>query len=220
MALADTAGSMILPVAVRAYSIECVRGLPYTFYGTKYVGGRANGVGVDRARHDFPRARGRVVGTLYHRHLGSADPWQGVEGSIPTDEHGRWVSQAWGISDTDAARTLWEYALRADNMGRWATREYAMIEGYVSLAGEPDLAEDLPGRAVVVWVEGGDVWCARIETLTAVPDAPVMVVDADDASAPAVELLDDGLLVVTWMDGGATYMRHSTDGGRTWLDVV
>ncbi|MFA5637024.1 MAG: hypothetical protein WC977_14105, partial [Anaerovoracaceae bacterium] len=84
----------------------------------------------------------------------------------------------------------------------------------------PDLAEDKFGRPVVVYVHDGDVWCSRIETLAGVPEAPVMVVDADDAIHPAVELMDDGLLVVTWTDGGAAYMRHSTDGGQTWADVV
>lgn len=214
-------GSTITPsVAVRCYSITCVRGLAYTFYGRKIVGGRGHGMVVRNGRQDYPRARGGRGGGLYRRHLGSSDPWQGVEAALTGDEHGHWSSGAHEISDDDAARTLWEYAAGGVLMGRFATREFALAQIFELLRKQPDLAEDKFGRPVVVYVHDGDVWCSRIETLAGVPEAPIMVVDADDAIHPAVELMDDGLLVVTWTDGGAAYMRHSTDGGQTWVDVV
>lgn len=214
-------GSTITPsVAVRCYSITCVRGLAYKFAGRKIFNGRGHGMVVRNGRQDYPRARGGKGGGLYRRHLGSSDPWQGVEAALTGDEHGHWSSEAHEISDTDAARTMWEYAAGGVLMGRWATREFALAQIFELLRKQPDLAEDKFGRPVVVYVHDGDVWCSRIETLAGVPEAPVMVVDADDAIHPAVELMDDGLLVVTWTDDGAAYMRHSTDGGQTWADVV
>lgn len=216
----EQAGKINLDVAVRCYSVTCVRGLHYAFAGTKYVGGRGHGMVVRNGRQDYPRARGGKGGGLYRRHLGSSDPWQGVEAALTGDEHGHWSSDAHEISDTDAARTMWEYAAGGVLMGRWATREFALAQIFELLRKQPDIAEDKFGRPVVVYVHDGDVWCSRIETLAGVPEAPVMVVDADDAIHPAVELMDDGLLVVTWTDDGAAYMRHSTDGGQTWADVV
>lgn len=216
----EQAGKINLDVAVRCYSVTCVRGLHYAFAGTKYVGGRGHGMVVRNGRQDYPRARGGKGGGLYRRHLGSSDPWQGVEAALTADEHGHWSSEAHEISDTDAARTMWEYAAGGVLMGRWATREFALAQIFELLRKQPDLAEDKFGRPVVVYVHDGDVWCSRIETLAGVPEAPVMVVDADDAIHPAVELMDDGLLVVTWTDDGAAYMRHSADGGQTWADVV
>jgi hypothetical protein len=216
----EQSGKIMLDVAVRCYSVTCVRGLHYAFAGTKYVGGRGHGMVVRNGRQDYPRARGGKGGGLYRRHLGSSDPWQDVEAALTGDEHGHWGSDAWEIADTDAARTLWEYAAGGVLMGRFATREFALAQIFELLRKQPDLAEDKFGRPVVVYVHDGDVWCSRIETLAGVPEAPIMVVDADDAIHPAVELMDDGLLVVTWTDGGAAYMRHSTDGGQTRVDVV
>ena len=127
----EQAGEINLDVAVRCYSVTCVRGLHYAFAGTKYVGGRGHGMMAEKSLpNDYPRARNATGGSLQRRHLNSSNPWQTVETDLTSDEHGHWGSAAWEIADTDAARTLWEYAVNADSMGRFATREFALLEIY------------------------------------------------------------------------------------------
>jgi hypothetical protein len=226
-------GDVITPsVAVRAYSITCVRGLAYTFYGRKIFNGRGHGMVVRNGRQDYPRARGGKGGGLYRRHLGSSDPWQGVEAALTGDEHGHWASAAWEIADTDAARTLWEYAVRGTSMGRFATREFALLEIYPFATGGKrcGVYTDPDGVTWYAWIEGSIIYVAHmledgdvtISYIGTTPDTPTfstaIIVDSS-GDYDAVDLHGDGRMLEVGARNSSDekmYAFRSYDMGNEW----
>ena len=228
----EQAGKINLDVAVRCYSVTCVRGLHYAFAGTKYVGGRGHGMVVRNGRQDYPRARGGKGGGLYRRHLGSSDPWQGVEAALTGDEHGHWSSEAHEISDTDAARTMWEYAVRGTSMGRFATREFALLEIYPFATGGKrcGVYTDPDGVTWYAWIEGSIIYVAHmledgdvtISYIGTTPDTPTfstaITVDSS-GDYDAVDLHGDGRMLEVGARNSSDekmYAFRSYDMGNEW----
>jgi len=158
----QAASDTVVPrVAVRCYSWTCVRGLPYTFYGTKYVGGQGHGMVVrgddDALRGPWPRKRAGTTGKLYRRPLGSEEDgdYQLVGGGFGVDEHGHWKSSSEAILGTDEDRMIYEYALLQNgeyaSMGRFATREFALLQDYlVDGSGELYVIEQMPNLIFIL----------------------------------------------------------------------
>lgn len=213
-------GDVITPsVAVRAYSITCVPGLAYTFYGRKIFNGRGHGMLLRPAQHAYPRARNMVGGDLARRHLGSSDPWQVVELSLTSDEHGHWGSAAWEITDTDAARTLWEYGSRGDHMGRFATREFALIELFRLSAGSKrcGVYTDPDGVTWYAWIESTDIKVAYMQAEYTTFSTPITVDSSGDYDA--VDMHGDGRLLVVGARNSSDekmYSFHSLNMGDSW----
>ncbi len=165
-------GSGDLNVAVRCYQINCVAGLPYTFYGAKYVGGQGHGMLLSKAAYEatgqaFPRKRGAgVTGKLYRRPLGSEDDgeWALVGGGYSGDEHGHYKTGAHEISGDDAERTIYEYAiLQAGeyvSFGRFATREFALLQVHALTAfRDTHMCREWPLGNVWLIAENGEGNC-------------------------------------------------------------
>ncbi|MFA5636408.1 MAG: hypothetical protein WC977_10970, partial [Anaerovoracaceae bacterium] len=226
-------GDVITPsVAVRAYSITCVRGLAYTFYGRKIFNGRGHGMVVRNGRQDYPRARSKSSGPLQRRYYGTTDPWQTVEATLSSDEHGHWASAAWEIADTDAARTLWEYAVRGTSMGRFATREFALLEIYPFAIGGKrcGVYTDPDGVTWYAWIEGSIIYVAHmledgdvtISYIGTTPDTPTfstaITVDSS-GDYDAVDLHGDGRMLEVGARNSSDekmYAFRSYDMGNEW----
>jgi len=226
-------GDVITPsVAVRAYSITCVRGLAYTFYGRKIFNGRGHCMVVRNGRQDYPRARSKSSGPLQRRYYGTTDPWQTVEATLSSDEHGHWASAAWEIADTDAARTLWEYAVRGTSMGRFATREFALLEIYPFAIGGKrcGVYTDPDGVTWYAWIEGsiiyvahmledGDVTISHIGTTPDTPTFSTAITVDSSGDYDAVDLHGDGRMLEVGARNSSDekmYAFRSYDMGNEW----
>ena len=238
-------GTNFAAVAVRCFRMVCVNGLPYTFAGTKYVGGMAHGMLLKQAEpDDFPRARSGSGGGLYRRHLGSED--EGDFGSVELlagcDEHSHWTSDAHSISDIDAARTMWEYALRRSGqfeiIGRFATREFALHEAWPSAMGRPALwIEPVSGIAHLAFVNSGSIYYCQSDPwskaggfrgwryggLTPTPGTPQTVaVFAGSYTDPSVVVMPTREVIVSARaeaSPNAVTLKRSLDQGNSWTEI-
>lgn len=123
--------------AVRCYQITCVRGLPYTFYGTHWVGGAGHGMckttGGDRKRGTYPYDD---IADLYERPMGSTDEGDYVlaEDDVRADEHGHWHDadgDNGGGAPTTGDQELMEWAVKGKeyvSLGQFYTREYSVAD--------------------------------------------------------------------------------------------
>jgi hypothetical protein len=226
-ALEEDAGIITPAVAVRCYSITTVRGLQYNFSGRYIAGGRGNGMTVRTGHTDYPRARNGRAGSLWQRPMGStsATAWQIVEDDIEADEHGRWASSAWEVSSDNAARTLWEYAIKSrgiyHSLGRFATREYALAESELDAGAQPHLRKDPAGRLWLTYNAQGDICvavrCSPIRELEARTNA----FSAGDHCHPCVVPMPDGSIIVcaTRVSTLEHEMVVSRDDGESWTAV-
>jgi len=224
----DASGTVITPsVAVRCYKMTCVRGIPYTFYGGKYVGTGVHGMKVTPASHDFPRARSVIGGDLYRRHLGSVDisDYTLVEADLSSDEHGHWMNTvSLSVSDVDAARTIFEYAVFDStyrSMGRGATRQYMLLE-LLSIAGleEVDMVTDAFDIEHAAATSGAALYALEKSSGADVWDDAVEISSASVAgySSPGITAVASGRLVVAAIDAddGELKTWYSDDRGKTW----
>jgi len=230
-------GPITPSVAKRVGKITCVRGLPYTFYGTKYVGGRGHGMALTNAAYDgtgepFPRKRAGTTGKLYRRHLDAEpdDSYDLVRDGFNVGEHGHWASNAQPILDTNAARSLWEYFIRQRgefaSIGRYATREYAIRQVVIVAEGkEIYVVEHSPSQFFVIehndgikliYTSGGSQWYADAKVL--VPyDLPKQLVleDATDGS-PGGYATRSGRLYVYHVYQNNLHQMYSDNYGVTF----
>ena len=221
-------GDDIAAVAVRCFSVTCVRGLRYNFHGTYYAQGRAHGMGLKSSLpNDFPRTRSRALGKLYREHI-DADPenWQTVQ-SIASDEHGHWESAAYGISDTDADRTIWEWKTNKEEIGRFATREWALGEAYPVGSGRIFVVEHaaniiyvlehVPGEGIRhIYTSNASQWYED-----AISKAPYAlprqdVEDANTDGSPCGYVDKQGKFYLYHLKGGDLKKLISTNWGNTW----
>jgi len=169
--------------------------------------------------NDYPRARNATGGSLQRRHLGSSDPWQTVETDLASDEHGHWGSAAWEIADTDAARTLWEYAVRGTSMGRFATREFALLEIYPFAIGGKrcGVYTDPDGVAWYVWIQSGTI---RVAYMQAEYETFRFVTDVDSSGEyDSVDIHGDGRMLYVGARNSSDekmYSFHSLNMGDSW----
>ena len=162
--------SGVFNVAVRVHKITCERGIPYSFFGTYYAGGRGHGIVVkDSDDTDFPRARGAGAGSLYRRHLGSEEEtdYALAQANISSNGDGYWVSTSHDVCDrTDLDRSLYEYAMLFNggyhSMGRYATREFAHLQTIATVSGARCLHVDRFGNIFSFYVDAGGVLVYKV----------------------------------------------------------
>ena len=224
-----------LPVAVRCAEVTAVAGLPYTFYGRKYCGGRAQGFLLKAdLPSNFPRARSTGNLALYRRPLDPDDPtapWQYHTPAGSSDAHGRWqsaVGTVWG-PDTETRVRLWEYAIQERTtskatLGRFATREWANANTtyYDPFRGDPFLCRDVAGTVTWLILAADDLNC-RLYYIDAgsslgLVAATTHPLQGGKYKQPSVAVLADGAIIAAATDTNDDQMvfSRSRDGAATW----
>ena len=237
MDIAPSMGAGGDAVAVRCFRLGCVNGLPYTFHGTKYVGGRGHGMAVTQAAdtgagEPFPRKRSGMTSNLYRRHLGSEDDgdWALVSsGGFSVDEHSHWTSDAQPITDNaDPGRAIYEYAIRQagayDSLGRFATREFADLQVIIAGGGGVYVVEWK--RNIIFVFEHNDEGIQHLYTSPprhyyaggrnqASYDQPHTDV-AETSGSPAGYVDKHGFLYLYHVNNNAVQKLVSVDMGQNW----
>jgi len=224
----DETDEAVVNVAVRAYKLTAVRGLAYTFYGAKVFNGLGHGMTVIPQRHDYPRARNKAAGKLYARPLGSedADDWELVEEGISSDDHGHWASAAQRVLDDDVARSVLEYAILSRGqyieLGRFATREYALAQAWLNTSPQPHLCKDAAGRLWLVHNQDGDILVKHRDSPQRAWEEHTDAFGEGDHEHPTIATMPDGALLVsaTRASSQETEIVRSTDDGESWSAVT
>lgn len=223
-----------LPVAVRCAEVTAVAGLPYTFYGRKYCGGRAQGFLLKAdLPSDYPRARSTGSLALYRRPLDPDDPtvpWQYHTPAGSSDAHGRWqsaVGTVWG-PDVDIRARLWEYGIQERttdvvNLGRFATREWAAaVTTFSPLRGDPFLCRDFAGNPSWLIYATEELDC-RLFHIDAggsynLVAAPVHPLQGNRYKWPSVAVSAEGAIIAAATDtvGESMVCTMSRDGAASW----
>jgi hypothetical protein len=175
--LPDTIGELPIP-AVCCYQINCVAGLPYSFHGTKYVGGLGHGMAKAT---DTTRKRGTYnvsgypalrVGTIYRRPEGSEDANYVVhDNDVRVDEHGHWhgpgdytdpYTDGPDSAPSSSLQVMWEYAIKGrgtqdyESMGWFPVREFVSADMLVKLGGELYVVEQMPSMIYLLEYRPGN----------------------------------------------------------------
>ena len=224
-----------LRCAVRCATVECARGLPYTFQGTYYAGGQAQGwLLKSPTPDDYPRARSVGNLTLYRRPQadpeGEAGTWQDYAIAGTSNAHGRWQTPygtVWG-PDVDIRARLWEYGIQERttdvvNLGRFATREWAAaVTTFSPLRGDPFLCRDFAGNPSWLIYATEELDC-RLFHIDAggsynLVAAPVHPLQGNRYKWPSVAVSAEGAIIAAATDtvGEAMVCTMSRDGAASW----
>ena len=192
-----------------------VAGIGYKPWGTLCVQG---------GLHGLSNIADRVQGVrIYRRPAGDVD-WE-LAANIGTDADAYWAEGFDIVHSYDSTMpTYYEHRagshVDAEEFERLYERQWQAAYAIIEQRREPDLAEDMMGRMVVAYLEDGAVWAARIDSLWRGTEPPVLIAKSETAVAPAIELLPDGVMVVTFTDDAGSYAYASTDGGSTWGQIA
>jgi len=196
--------------AVRCFRIVCVNGLPYTFRGTKLLGGLGHGMAKSA---DYTSKRGTIdadglpetqIGALYRRPLGSTDDadYVLVDSDVRCDEHGHWTApqdytdpydDGPDSASTSALQVQYEYAIKGkgtsdyESLGWFATREFSAVD-VLSIAGiqHPFLREGCSARLYLVCKKDSVVHMCRLPNGMSWDDVDTGYVASGFAEWPAL----------------------------------
>lgn len=185
--------------------------IPYAPWGVLCVQGGLHGLSEDKSASS---------GIEIFRRANDEDDWVLLR-NLGTDADGYWATGEDIVESYDELTpNFWRYKTDDNDFARLYERQWQAAYAIIEQRREPDLAEDGMGRMVVAYLEDGAVWAARIDSLWRGTEPPVLIAKSATAVAPAIELLPDGVMVVTFTDDAGSYAYASTDGGSTWGQIA
>lgn len=165
-------------VAVRVFRVTCAPGLPRTFYGTHYLGGKVHGLATTGTVDEvaFPRKRtytpNTAQATLGRRTIGSGGAYTVVDSDVRPDSQGYYgaprdftdpyTDGPKGMPTVPEEQVLYEYAVKPNGgtfgtVGQFYTREYVAEDIVVVTPVHPYMLRGCHNRLYLVCAKDGTV---------------------------------------------------------------
>lgn len=210
--------------AIRCFSWQAVRGLPYTWYGTHWVKGRAHGLAWQVNTDYRARGKGRVCFARTIEPDATSPLYEWIGGAARPDQHGHWASPALApMRHRPRPTRQWHYVAQEQtetdphDLGYCPTRELQATNVDYAPVGLCDLVLDAAGNPV--WaaceLDGTVTLYALNDTmLWKAGSAPF----ADDYTLPSACVRDDGSVLVAATNDAETRIevRCTRQHGDTW----